>query len=193
MLRTTDRLSLDLTSGWVAPAHHRQSPNFDSRPGGSTLDLIVVHAISLPPGCFGGSYVEDLFLNRLDASAHEYFAGLRDLKVSSHFYVDRAGALTQFVSIHDRAWHAGESSWHGRAACNDFSIGIELEGCDEQAFEEPQYATAARLIALLRNNVRSLQHAEVVGHADIAPQRKTDPGPLFDWQRLRVEVGLDVD
>ncbi|MEM7542375.1 MAG: 1,6-anhydro-N-acetylmuramyl-L-alanine amidase AmpD [Pseudomonadota bacterium] len=151
----------------MAPAHHRQSPNFDSRPGGSTLDLIVVHAISLPPGCFGGSYVEDLFLNRLDASAHEYFAGLRDLKVSSHFYVDRAGALTQFVSIHDRAWHAGESSWHGRAACNDFSIGIELEGCDEQAFEEPQYATAARLIALLRHvNVRA-RKLESQTHAEL--------------------------
>ena len=167
--------------GWVDGAHRITSPNADARPPGSTIVLLVIHAISLPPGQFGSDAIVRLFTNRLDPAAHPYFETIRDLRVSAHFLIDRGGQLSQFVSCHARAWHAGASSWNGRTRCNDFSIGIELEGCDEQSFEDAQYTRLANLIAHLR---AQYPIEAVVGHADIAPGRKTDPGPCFDWLRL---------
>ena len=162
------------------------SPNCDARPAGTAIDLLVIHAISLPPGEFGGTGIFELFQNRLDAAAHPYYAGIAALKVSAHFLVRRDGSLVQFVSCEKRAWHAGESAWGGRSRCNDFSIGIELEGTDEVPFEPAQYDELARL-------TRALQAAyplrSIAGHSDIAPGRKTDPGPCFDWARFRALLG----
>lgn len=159
------------------------SPNCDQRPPGEIIRLVVIHAISLPPGRFGGDAIERLFTNRLDPTAHAYYAEIQDLRVSAHFLIRRDGALEQYVACDQRAWHAGLSSWNGHERCNDFSIGIELEGCDELPFEEAQYLALEHLLQLLR---RSYPLAAVVGHADIAPGRKTDPGPNFDWQRVRL-------
>lgn len=146
------------------------------------IELIVVHAISLPPGAFGGPGIEQLFLNRLDSSGHPYYAGIADLRVSAHFVIRRDGDCVQFVPCLKRAWHAGESSWRGRPRCNDFSIGVELEGADNVPFEDPQY----RSLAVLTRGLESAYPiADVVGHSDIAPGRKTDPGPHFDWSRYR--------
>lgn len=158
------------------------SANCDLRPDEAVIDLLVIHNISLPPGRFGGSYIEDLFTNTLDCNAHPYFSQLRELKVSAHFLIRRDGALLQFVPTVARAWHAGVSSFEGRTRCNDFSIGIELEGCDEQPFEPAQYAVLAELTAALR-----ARHplAAIAGHEHIAPGRKTDPGPCFDWGLYR--------
>jgi AmpD protein len=166
------------------------SPNCDERPADARVELIVVHSISLPPGEFGGPGIERLFLNRLDPAEHPYYAGIAALRVSAHFVVRRGGSITQFVPCTKRAWHAGASSWQGRSRCNDFSVGIELEGCDEQPFEEPQYVALARLTRALR---RAYPIAGIAGHEDIAPGRKTDPGPHFDWARYRalVEPGAD--
>lgn len=141
-----------------------------------------MHAISLPPGVFGGTAIEDFFLNRLDTSAHPYYAGLAGLRVSAHFVIRRDGACTQFVPCVKRAWHAGESHWRARARCNDFSIGIELEGADDVAFEDAQYDALARLTRALTS---AYPIVDVVGHSEIAPGRKTDPGPHFDWPRYR--------
>ncbi|MFO7541230.1 MAG: 1,6-anhydro-N-acetylmuramyl-L-alanine amidase AmpD [Thiobacillus sp.] len=172
-------------SGWLADACRLPSPNCDARPEGSTIELIVIHNISLPPGEFAGDAVIDLFTNQLDWGAHPYFQGIRGLKVSAHFFIRRDGSLIQFVPCTMRAWHAGASNWQGCERCNDFSIGIELEGADDQPFTDAQYASLAPL-------VRGLQHAypikAVVGHSDIAPGRKTDPGPLFDWPRLHAQL-----
>jgi N-acetyl-anhydromuramoyl-L-alanine amidase len=154
------------------------SPNCDERPEGAAIELTVVHAISLPPGEFGGSGIEELFLNRLDASAHPYYSGIADLRVSAHFLVRRDGAPVQFVPCLKRAWHAGVSSWQGRTRCNDYSIGIELEGCDDMPFERAQYRTLAKLTQALH---RAYPIRAVAAHSDIAPGRKTDPGPHFDW------------
>lgn len=173
------RLSPD---GWLRGARTVPSPNHDDRPSGEPLRLLVIHAISLPPSEFGGDDVERLFTNTLDPEAHPYYQGLRDLRVSAHFFIRRDGDLLQFVSTRHRAWHAGISAWRGRERCNDFSLGIELEGCDEQPFTPIQYIRLARLIRILR---REFAIEDIVGHADIAPGRKTDPGPCFDWQRLR--------
>lgn len=169
--------SLD-ADGWLAGAVHIPSPNQDERPPGATIDLIVIHAISLPPGVFGGDAVIDLFTNRLDPAAHPYFASLAGTRVSAHFFVRRDGKLFQFVSCHARAWHAGVSCWRGRERCNDFSLGIELEGDDFTPFSDAQYATLGTLLERLRH---FFPLAEIAGHADIAPGRKTDPGPYFDW------------
>ena len=158
------------------------SPNHDERPEGTAIELLVVHAISLPPGEFGGSGIEQLFLNRLDPRAHPYYAGIATLRVSAHFLVRRSADLVQFVPCVKRAWHAGLSQWRGRAACNDYSIGIELEGTDDQPFEQSQYAVLGELTRAIQ---RAYPIAEIVGHADIAPGRKTDPGPFFDWSRYR--------
>jgi AmpD protein len=147
--------------------------------------LLVVHNISLPPGCFGGADIEALFCNTLDCSADPFYAGLEGLQVSAHFLIDRSGALTQFVSVNERAWHAGVSSWAGRENCNDYSIGVELEGTDTLPFADPQYATLARLIVDLQQAFPALARGAIVGHSDIAPGRKTDPGRAFDWARLR--------
>ncbi|WP_414443860.1 1,6-anhydro-N-acetylmuramyl-L-alanine amidase AmpD [Burkholderia sp. 22PA0106] len=174
--------------GWVRDARHAPSPNHEARPAGVTPTLLVVHNISLPPGEFGGEAIEALFQNRLDCDAHPYFdANLRGLRVSAHFLIRRDGELVQFVSCDARAWHAGASNFLGRERCNDFSIGIELEGADDQPFEPAQYATLATLTRAL---VARYPVEAVAGHADIAPGRKTDPGPCFDWQRYASDTGL---
>ncbi|MBU1215465.1 MAG: 1,6-anhydro-N-acetylmuramyl-L-alanine amidase AmpD [Gammaproteobacteria bacterium] len=165
-------------SGWISGVRRIASPNFDARPAGTPVSLLVIHSISLPPGQFGGSGIRNLFTNTLDCSAHAYYAQLEGLRVSAHFLIARDGSITQFVSCRSRAWHAGVSMWQGRERCNDFSIGIELEGCDSVPFEPQQYAALFRLTRRLQRNY-PIRH--IAGHADIAPGRKTDPGPTFDW------------
>lgn len=169
--------------GILDSAHQVPSPNFDERPAGAAIELLVIHNISLPPGQFGGPGIVCLFTNRLDPDAHPYFREIAGLRVSSHFLIRRDGELMQFVPCTMRAWHAGQSLWRGRSRCNDFSIGVELEGADDQPFEEPQYLTLANLSRLL---VRSYPILDCVGHCDISPGRKTDPGPHFDWVRFRL-------
>lgn len=164
--------------GWVHPARRVPSPNFDARPASIEPTLVVLHGISLPPGEFGGDAIERLFTNCLDAGAHPYFAGIAGLRVSAHFLVRRDGELLQFVSTTSRAWHAGVSSWRGRARCNDASIGVELEGADAQPYAQAQYASLARLLRALS---ASLPLRAVAAHSDVAPGRKTDPGAAFDW------------
>lgn len=158
------------------------SPNCDERPEGAEVALLVVHSISLPPGEFGGEGIVRLFTNSLDFAAHPYYQTLRDLKVSAHFLIRRRGELIQLVPCARRAWHAGASIWRGRERCNDFSVGVELEGADDQAYAIPQYACLSRLLLALR---RRYPIVDIVGHSDIAPERKTDPGPAFDWGQFR--------
>ncbi len=158
------------------------SPHYDERPEDARIELIVIHNISLPPGEFGGAWIDDLFLGRLDPDAHPYFREIAALRVSSHFLVRRDGSLIQYVPCELRAWHAGASSWKGRERCNDFSIGIELEGTDELAFEDAQYETLEKLVGALFDRYGRI---DIAGHSDIAPGRKTDPGPCFDWSRLQ--------
>ena len=167
--------------GRIDQARFIASPNQDARPEGMAVCLVVIHAISLPPGEFGGDGIERLFTNRLDPAAHPYYREIEGLRVSSHFLICRDGELVQYVPCDQRAWHAGASNWNGRERCNDFSVGIELEGCDEQVFEAAQYAMLNRLLAALRERYAI---EAVTGHADIAPGRKTDPGPNFDWSRI---------
>lgn len=170
--------------GLVEGVRYLASPNSDARPADTRIELIVVHNISLPPGEFGGPGIIDLFLNRLLAQAHPYYAGVAHLRVSTHFLIRRDGELVQFVPCARRAWHAGVSHWRGREHCNDFSLGIELEGTDEVPFEDVQYEQLRRIIATLRTQYPI---ADITGHADIAPGRKTDPGPLFDWSRIIIK------
>ncbi|KGD08211.1 1,6-anhydro-N-acetylmuramyl-L-alanine amidase AmpD [Burkholderia pseudomallei] len=174
--------------GWVDGARREPSPNFEARPDGAAISLVVIHNISLPPGEFGGDAIVALFQNRLDCDAHPYYAAhLRGVRVSAHFLVRRDGALIQFVSCDARAWHAGASSFFGRERCNDFSIGIELEGADDVAFDARQYATLA---ALARALAARYPIDAFAGHEHIAPGRKTDPGPHFDWQRFADDGGF---
>ena len=168
--------------GVVSGATQISSPNCDERPSGAEVTLVVVHCISLPPGEFGGPGIAEFFTNRLDRDAHPYYASIADTRVSAHFLIARDGDLSQFVPCGKRAWHAGVSVWHGREQCNDFSVGVELEGTDDQPYEDAQYRTLARLTRAL---MRRYPIADVVGHSDIAPGRKTDPGPSFDWPRYR--------
>ena len=173
------------TRGWLAPSANvalRPSPNFNERPPGAAVSLLVVHNITLPPGQFGTPYITDLFLNQLDVSADPWFANVIGLKVSAHFVIDRLGHIIQFVSCDQRAWHAGASSFEGREQCNDFSIGIELEGTDDVPFEAVQYE---RLVTLTRCLRERYPITAATGHSDIAPGRKTDPGPCFDWLHFR--------
>ena len=156
--------------------------NSDERPAGTAIELLVIHNISLPPGEFGGPGIIDLFTGKLDPDAHPYYREIAELQVSAHFLLRRTGEIIQFVACDKRAWHAGESSWRGRSRCNDFSLGIELEGADDRPFEAVQYE---RLAAIMRVLQAKYPIAEVVGHCDIAPGRKTDPGPCFDWVRYR--------
>ncbi|MGA8048686.1 MAG: 1,6-anhydro-N-acetylmuramyl-L-alanine amidase AmpD [Burkholderiales bacterium] len=167
--------------GLDAGAEFIASPNCDKRPEGVVVTLLVVHSISLPPGQFGGDAIERLFTNRLDPAAHPSFEELRDLRVSAHFLVRRNGALQQFVPVHLRAWHAGASAWRGRTRCNDFSVGVELEGTDETTFNDRQYNRLARLTSDL---LQALPIRDIAAHSDIAPQRKSDPGSGFDWARF---------
>jgi AmpD protein len=169
------------TAGWLSGARRVPSSNCDERPEDESIRLIVLHAISLPPGEFGGPEIIELFTNSLDPEAHPYFREIQGLRVSAHFLVRRDGEVIQFVSCSRRAWHAGVSRWKGRETCNDFSIGIELEGCDQLPFEDDQYAALNALLAELREHYPI---EAVVGHSDIAPGRKTDPGPRFDWRRV---------
>jgi len=169
-------------NGWVSGVCRVASPNCDLRPAYTIIDALVIHNISLPPDQFGGPEILDFFTNQLDINAHPYFAQLKDVKVSSHFLVRRNGTIVQFVPCRKRAWHAGASSWQGRTRCNDFSIGIELEGSDFVPFTDEQYASLARLTRRLQ---RAYPIRHLMGHADIAPGRKTDPGPHFDWSRYR--------
>ena len=168
--------------GWWSPARRMPSPHCGPRPAGVAVSLAVVHSISLPPGVYGGDAVQRLFTNCLDWDAHPYYQGIRGLQVSAHFFVRRQGRVIQFVSCEQRAWHAGASNWRGRDNCNDFSIGIELEGLEGQTFEPAQYGQLAQLLQAL---ARRYALAEAVGHEHVAPGRKTDPGPGFDWLRLR--------
>jgi N-acetyl-anhydromuramoyl-L-alanine amidase len=164
----------------------RQSPHCDDRPEGERISLLVIHNISLPPGEYGGDWIDDLFMGRLDPGAHPYFADIAALKVSAHYLIRRDGTLIQYVDPDKRAWHAGVSSWKGRERCNDFSIGVELEGSDDVPFAEPQYETLAALTKSLFERYGEL---DIAGHSDIAPARKADPGPWFDWGRLRAATG----
>ena len=176
----------DWDGGWLRTARQVRSPNVGPRPEGARIDLIVLHSISLPPGVYGGPEVELLFTNRLDWSAHPYFEQIRGLEVSAHFFVRRDGALIQFVDADARAWHAGASCWRGRDNCNDDSVGIELEGLEGEPFEPHQYETLARLCAQLRLRY-PVEH--IAGHEHIAPGRKLDPGPGFDWARFSLALG----
>lgn len=167
--------------GWLTGLRRVLSPNCDERPAGQQVRLIVVHSISLPPGEFGGDGIERLFTNTLDPEAHPYFREIESLRVSAHFLIRRDGLVVQFVPCRLRAWHAGASTWRGVECCNDFSIGIELEGCDDLPFESQQYPALASLIRTLQEHYPI---EDIVGHADISPSRKTDPGPAFDWAYL---------
>ena len=182
-------MRVDLNTGWMTGVRHVRSPHYDARPAGVAPELIVVHGISLPPGEFGGPWVERLFMGTLPSEAHPYFAEIATLRVSAHLFIRRDGAVTQYVSFSDRAWHAGQSSYEGRTACNDFSIGIELEGTDTRAYEEAQYGTLAACVAALCRAYPGLSPSRLVGHSDIAPGRKTDPGPCFDWAAAQRLIG----
>lgn len=180
-------MQLDSASGWCDGVRHCHSPNFNSRPAGE-ISLLVIHNISLPPAQFKTGKVQAFFQNQLDANEHPYFAGIAELRVSAHFLIERDGEVTQFVSCLDRAWHAGVSCFQGREACNDFSLGIELEGTDEEPFTEAQYVTLIELTRQLRGAFAAITPDRICGHSDIAPGRKTDPGPYFDWARFRAAV-----
>lgn len=177
----------DIATGWCEDARHCPSPNFNARPHGE-ISLLVIHNISLPPGQFGTGKVVEFFQNHLDADEHPYFAGIADMQVSAHFLIERDGRVTQFVSCLDRAWHAGKSSFEGRENCNDFSLGIELEGTDDLPYSDAQYDALGRLACGLLRAYPAITPERVCGHSDIAPVRKTDPGPAFDWARLRASL-----
>lgn len=176
--------------GWYRFAHRVDSPNFGPRPPGAEIDLVVVHSISLPPGAYGGDEVRQLFTNTLDWDAHPYFQQIRGMQVSAHFFIRRDGALLQFVSCDARAWHAGQSSWRGRGNCNDDSVGIELEGLEGETFEPAQYEALGVVCAALAHRY-PIRH--VAGHEHIAPGRKKDPGPGFDWAALKRELGWPAE
>ena len=178
-------LCIDAASGILMGVPQVLSPHCDQRPGGTLPELIVIHGISVPAGQFGGPWIDRLFAGDLPRAAHAEFAALAGLRVSAHVLIRRDGALTQYVPFGARAWHAGVSSYQGRTACNDFSVGIELEGTDAQPYEHAQYRALAALIAELCRAYPTLSARRLVGHSDIAPGRKSDPGPAFEWQRLR--------
>ena len=182
-----------IDTGWLRGVERRVSPNADQRPGGELPSLLVIHNISLPPGCFGGGEIAEFFTNRLDCRAHPFFGEIDGLRVSAHLLIDRHGHITQFVSFLERAWHAGVSSFEGRERCNDFSIGIELEGTDTLPFSDVQYRVLARVTATLMRTYPAMVPQRICGHSDIAPGRKTDPGPLFEWDRLYnlLDIGSD--
>jgi N-acetyl-anhydromuramoyl-L-alanine amidase len=179
---------LSIAMGLLSGTRTADTPNRDDRPARLEPELLVVHGISLPPGEFGGPWIERLFMNTLPPDEHPYFATLQHLRVSSHVLISRDGTLTQYVPFGQRAWHAGHSHWRGRGACNDFSIGIELEGADDVPYDGRQYAALADLAAALQRAYPSLSEGWIAGHSDIAPGRKTDPGSAFDWRRLEREV-----
>jgi len=177
-------MKLSADGAWLLSARRVLSPNCDDRPDGCAVSLIVVHGISLPPGEYGGHWIDDLFTNRLDPDAHPYFAEICHLRVSSHVLIRRDGELVQYVPFTRRAWHAGQSCYGAQQACNDFAIGIELEGQDDEPYQPVQYRRLAELIRLLRARFPAIGARDIVGHSDIAPGRKTDPGPAFEWDLL---------
>jgi len=180
--------AFSISAGWLSPARHLASPNCDERPENCPLELVVIHGISLPPGEFGGPWIDALFTNSLDPAAHPYFREIENLEVSAHLLIRRDGEVVQYVPFDRRAWHAGQSCFAGRERCNDFSIGIELEGSDDQPYEAVQYQVLAEVCKALLTAYPSLSPQQVVGHCDIAPGRKTDPGPYFEWPRLRASL-----
>jgi len=178
-------MHIDPKSGLLGNARQVPSPNCDARPDSSPIDLLVIHAISLPAGEFGGPWIDALFCNQLSPTAHPDFAGIFQLAVSAHALIRRNGEIIQYVPFQQRAWHAGQSQFQGREACNDFSIGIELEGCDDKPFEPIQYQQLARLTHTLMHTYPGITPGRITGHSDIAPGRKTDPGPHFDWPQFQ--------
>ena len=170
------------SQGWLSGVKRVLSPNYDARPPRTRISLLVIHSISLPPNRYGGDAIVRFFTNTLDHSKHPYFEQIKGVKVSSHFLIRRDGQVLQFVACNQRAWHAGVSTWRGRSRCNDFSLGIELEGSDFEPYSERQYVALGGLIRCLK---RAYPISDIAGHSDIAPERKTDPGPFFDWERLR--------
>lgn len=174
-----------IIDGWLQWAEHCPSPNFNSRPDKADISLMIIHNISLPPGEFGGGYVQKFFQNKLDASTHPYFKTIAELRVSAHLFIERDGKATQFVPFNARAWHAGNSSFAGIVDCNNFSIGVELEGTDETPYTDAQYVVLEKVTRQLLQTYPKLTPERIAGHSDIAPGRKTDPGPAFDWQRYR--------
>lgn len=173
-----------IENGWFEKARRVPSPNFNQRPIRDDVSLLVIHNISLPPGVFGGDQVERFFTNRLGADEHPYFANIADVRVSAHAYIRRQGEIVQFVPFHQRAWHAGRSEYQGRPECNDYAIGVELEGTDTQPYTDEQYDALAMLTAALLSAYPQMSSERITGHSTIAPQRKTDPGPSFDWDRF---------
>ena len=185
-MQASQHLILDSSTGWLQGVRHLASDNHNARPS-PEISLLVIHNISLPPGQFGTGMVEALFTNQLPIDAHPYFRDLEGLKVSAHFFISREGAITQFVSCKDRAWHAGISEFMHRKNCNDFSLGIELEGVDDQAYSDAQYQSLNQLVNELTKHYPLITPDRICGHSDIAPERKTDPGPAFIWQRLQAK------
>jgi len=177
-------MQIDIMTGLLSGVKFLQSPHFNARPEQTNIDMIVIHGISLPPNQFGAHFIEQFFCGSLDASLHPYFETIQNLRVSSHLLITREGSITQFVPFHQRAWHAGESRFQGRAQCNDFSIGIELEGTDDTLYEKVQYEQLVAIIRVLQKAYPRITRERVVGHSDIAPGRKTDPGKSFDWRYL---------
>ena len=175
------QIRLEKDSEWLANVRRIVSPNFDERPEEEEINLLVIHGISLPPGKFGGNYIDQLFTNTLDPDEHPCFPEIANNKVSAHVFIDRSGRITQYVPFSKRAWHAGLSCFRGRHRCNDFSIGIELEGCDEQPYTDEQYKQLAFLTKVLMSNWSGINKDNIAGHCHISPGRKTDPGPHFDW------------
>ena len=182
-------MRVDLTTGLLDAARQVASPNQDDRPAGVEPELVVVHCISLPPGEFGGPYIEALFTNTLEPDLHPYFAEVADMEVSAHLLIRRDGSLVQFVPFHRRAWHAGASCYEGRERCNDFSIGLELEGTDDGDYEDAQYRALVDVVEALADAYPAIRPERIAGHSDIAPGRKTDPGPGFDWDVLDSMLG----
>jgi AmpD protein len=179
----TFRSAID-ANGWLLTAQCHPSPNYDQRPPNTVIDLLVIHNISLPPGEFGGNWIDDFFLNQLDSAAHSYFVTIAQLRVSAHLLIRRDGMLIQYVPFTQRAWHAGQSCFQGRKCCNDYSIGIELEGTDDVPFTDAQYQMLNTSIVQLRGTYSAITPERIVGHSDIASERKTDPGAAFDWARV---------
>lgn len=178
-------VSMAIVQGWWLEARRHPTENFDERPGAGDIDLVVIHGISLPPGEFGGPWVHALFTNRLDPLKHPYFEGIASLRVSAHLFIRRTGEAFQYVPFHKRAWHAGASAFEGRPKCNDYAIGIELEGCDDRPYTDVQYLRLVEALRALRRHYPKITPQRIVGHCHVAPGRKTDPGPLFQWERLR--------
>ena len=189
----TSDYTVNAETGLLSPARLCLSPNRDERPTGKPIDLLILHGISLPPGQFGGDEIEALFLNRLDWDAHPYFGEIRGLEVSAHLLIRRDGEIVQFVPFTERAWHAGESNFRGRSRCNDFSIGIELEGEDETPYDDEQYRVLPHVLQALLQAYPNISPREIAGHCDVAPGRKVDPGPAFDWLRLYDALGDSIE